>query len=366
MSGWSFTSPSDPRDTAVDVMLGATNLGSFTLNNTAPSSNPSYDDTGKAAVDVVLPSLPPGPAELRLVGAVTGTEVIVPIMVAKPAATVVADDVTGEFGKVIQIPVTVSGLTGLRPTGTVEVFEGSTSLGTATVPRSGNAIVRLAAGSLAPGVYSLRAVYSGDDAYRSGEDTLTLTVTKAATTVNAVDVTAAYGRPVPVKVNVNAIQGVTPTGTITVSEGGIELASATVTGRTTVVSVPAGLTVGGHTLDVAYSGDTNLAPGSDTATATIVKAGSITKATTTPRKPRVGQNVTLNVTVDGKDGSQATGDVRVTVDGGAPVEATLVNGAAAVDLGSFATTGDRTVTIEYLGSDTLEGSTKIITVTIRP
>ena len=68
------------------------------------------------------------------------------------------------------------------------MFEGGTSLGTATVPKSGVAVVRLAAGSVLPGTHSLRAVYSGDATYRAGEDALTLTVTKAAATVNAADV----------------------------------------------------------------------------------------------------------------------------------------------------------------------------------
>jgi 5'-nucleotidase len=366
VSGWSFTSPSDPRDTAVDVKLGAVTLGSFPLDNTAPSANPSFDDTGKAAVDVVLPSLPPGASELRLVGATTGTEVIVPIQVLKPAATVVADDVTVEFGKAIQIVTTVTGTHG-KPTGTVGLFEGSTSLGTVTVPKSGIATVKLAAGSVPVGSHSLRAVYSGDATYRSSEDPLTLTVTKATTTVTAVDVTAAYGKPVPVKVSVTVPQGVTPSGQITVSEGGTELASATVSGRTTVVTVPAGLlAVGVHPLDVAYSGDSHISAGSTTATATITKAGSTITATPTPKRPKVGQNVTLIVSVLGKDGSQATGDVRVTVEGGAPIQATLGNGVAAVNLGSFASDGAKSVTVEYLGSATLEGSTKTITVTVNP
>ena len=320
VTGWSFTSPSDPRDTVVEVKLGATTLGSFPLDNTAPSANPAFDDTGKASVDVVLPALPPGATQLTLVGATTGTEVVVPIQVAKPAATVVANDVTAAYGTVIQIVTSVSGVPGQRPTGTVEVFEGATSLGTATVPKSGNAVVRLAAGSVAPGVHSLRAVYSGEANYRAGEDTLTLTVTKATPTVNAANVTAVARQAGPGEGHNQRSPGDHARGTLTVSEGGNELASAPVSGRTTIVTVPAGtLAVGVHTLDVAYSGDANLAAGSDTATATITKAGSIITATPTPKKPRVGQTVTLNVTVVGKDGSQATGDVQVSVDGGAPI-----------------------------------------------
>ena len=44
------------RDTEVAVKFGATTLGTFPLDNTPPSANPSFDDTGKASVDVVIPA----------------------------------------------------------------------------------------------------------------------------------------------------------------------------------------------------------------------------------------------------------------------------------------------------------------------
>jgi hypothetical protein len=67
----------------------------------------------------------------------------------------------------------------------------------------------------------------------------------------------------------------TPTGTISVYEGANLLATATLTAGATIgtanftVIVPAGLSIGNHTLDFKYSGDTTPAPGFVPAIATI-------------------------------------------------------------------------------------------------
>ena len=251
------------------------------------------------------------------------------------------------------------------PTGTIELFEGTTSLGSTTLPLSGEAPIQLAARSLPPGSHTLRSVYSGDDVYSGAEDTLTVTVTATPTTVKAPDTTATYGNPVRMKVTINAPTGNTYAGTITVSEGGSTLATAPVSAKVTTVTLPAGLAVGAHSLDVAYSGGGTLAAGSTTSQVTIIKASSVITAKVTPGKPRVGQNATLNTTVKGRDGNPATGDIRVTVDGGAPTVVTLTDGAATVDLGSFATSGGHTVTVEYPGSDVLLPVTRVVNVNVR-
>ena len=167
VSGWSFTSPSDPRDTEVVVKLGATTLGTFPLNNTAPSANPPFDDTGKAAVDVVLPDLPPGAIRAepgRRHHRHRGDR-------ADPGRQAWRHGRRERRHRRVREgdpdPRDRHGLHFGKPTGTVEVFDGSTSLGTATVPKSGTATVT-ARRRLGPrlGTHSLRAEYSGDGTYR--------------------------------------------------------------------------------------------------------------------------------------------------------------------------------------------------------
>ncbi|GEP34177.1 hypothetical protein NSZ01_19450 [Nocardioides szechwanensis] len=89
VSSWSFTAPTDVKDTEVVVSLGDAELGSFPLDNAAQAALPGFDEVGKASVSVTLPaSVTPGPAELVLTGAATGTSVSVPIVVAGEPATV--------------------------------------------------------------------------------------------------------------------------------------------------------------------------------------------------------------------------------------------------------------------------------------
>lgn len=87
VSSWSMTNPLDTKDTAIDVKLGDQTLGTATLDNTVQAALPGFDTTGTASVDVTLPDSLPTGAEIHLVGAQTGTEVVVPIETGKLTAT---------------------------------------------------------------------------------------------------------------------------------------------------------------------------------------------------------------------------------------------------------------------------------------
>ena len=80
VSSWTMSAPGDVTDTEIQVKLGDEVLGTATLNNTIGTA--VYDQYGTAHIDVALPvATPAGDTELTLVGANTGTEVIVPITV---------------------------------------------------------------------------------------------------------------------------------------------------------------------------------------------------------------------------------------------------------------------------------------------
>ena len=80
VASWTMSAPGDVTDTEIEVKLGDEVLGTATLNNTIGTA--VYDAYGTAHVDVELPvGTPAGATELTLVGANTGTEVIVPITV---------------------------------------------------------------------------------------------------------------------------------------------------------------------------------------------------------------------------------------------------------------------------------------------
>jgi 5'-nucleotidase len=275
---------------------------------------------------------------------------------------VAAPDVSVVYGQAAPVAVTVTG-GATTPSGNVELFDGATSLGTATLDGAGHATITVPARTFPVGTKTLDVAYDGDATHEASDSTLTLTTTKATSTVAAGDVSLEYGLSATVTVNVGAPAGVTPTGTVTVRNGGTVLGSGPVSGGVASVTLPArSLPPGVATLTAEYSGDANLDPGSDTLTATVAKAGSTTQVTVLPAKPRPGTKITLTVTVQGANGVLATGQVNVTVDG-ATVTKTLTDGKLALNIGKLGK-GTHQVTVAYLGSSTLAGSETSLTFTV--
>ncbi|HWV79478.1 MAG TPA: bifunctional UDP-sugar hydrolase/5'-nucleotidase, partial [Isoptericola sp.] len=118
VSSWSMSAPGDVTDPELTVSLGDQVLGTAAVTTVAGTTP---DDTiGTAAVSVELPAdVPTGATSLTLTGAATGTEVTVPIEVAKSAATVTVDgpDVIKHKKGRAELDVTVAS-DGATPTGT--------------------------------------------------------------------------------------------------------------------------------------------------------------------------------------------------------------------------------------------------------
>ena len=200
--------------------------------------------------------------------------------------------VAGQQG-LATVTVTAAGVT---PTGLVTFKNGATTLGTATLNASGVATFTL---PVLPDGTVVTVDYAGDANVATGTDTFTIHVGKATPTVNAVDTSVEYGKPVSVTVNVGA-PGLTATGTVTVRSGGTTLGTGTVSGGVATVTLPAkSLPVGSSTLTAEYGGDVNLGAGADTFTVSVSKATSTTKATVKPKHPKAGHKVKLKIKVGG-------------------------------------------------------------------
>ncbi len=193
--------------------------------------------------------------------------------------------------------------------------------------------------------------------------TVTVPISKSASTVAAGDVSVEYGLPATVTVNVGAPAGITPTGTVTVRNGAVTLGSGTVSGGVATITLPArSLPPGASALTADYAGDANLNAGSDTFTVNVSKAGSTTKAKVKPAKPKAGNKVKLKIDVDGDNGVEATGKVKIKV-GGDTIKATLKNGKVTVNLGKLGK-GKHKVKVTYLGSTFVEDSTDTVKFTV--
>jgi 5'-nucleotidase-like protein/3-keto-disaccharide hydrolase len=179
-------SASEPRDAAVQVVLGGRDLGGFPV-----------DEQGWAAVRAAVPvDLAAGPALLTLTGGTTGTTVRVPVTIAArppastpPVPTVppVVQKATPEVAVTAQPRRVVAGrtkpvltvavsATGRTPTGTVKVKVGARTY--VAQLRNGKAVVRLAK-VRKPGTIRATASYLGDAQVAPASGTVRIKVVKA-------------------------------------------------------------------------------------------------------------------------------------------------------------------------------------------
>jgi 5'-nucleotidase len=256
VSSWSMTNAADLKDTAVTVKLGATTLGTATLDNTAQSALPGFDTTGKASVDVVVPATQAlGPMTLTLVGADTGTETQVTLNV-KANSTLGVQTQGRTFGEPVQVTVQVTA-SGASPTGTVTIRNGGTTLGTGQVS-GGVATITIPAGVLPVGTNALAAEYSGDSEVNGSSATFSVTIEKASSTI-AVKVKPKHpkkGHKVKLKITVAGANGVPATGTVTIKLRG---KTVTVTLKNGKATAKLGKLAKGGKATVTYGGDANVA-----------------------------------------------------------------------------------------------------------
>jgi hypothetical protein len=143
------------------------------------------------------------------------------------------------------------------------------------------------------------------------------------------------------------------------------LGSATLSGGTGRVTLPGtALEPGSHALTVRYLGDDQNNASSTGLPVTVAKAASTVAATVTPDTVKVKKDtVTAQVTVRA-DGVTPTGSVQVYVDGALARTVSLTDGAVSVQLGPFATTGEKSIELRYLGDAHVTSGSATRTVTV--
>jgi Big-like domain-containing protein len=248
----------------VSVKDGDTVLGSASLAE------------GHASVSIPAGSLEPGVHTLTVAYAgddhvAVGTDSI-ELTVTKASATVTATGGSVVYGKALSVPVKVTA-DGAAPTGSVSVSSGGTVLGSASLT-GGAATIVIPAKKLAPGAHTLSVTYGGNSTVGSADTTATLTVTKAKATLAKPSVTpqkvVVKKTKATVTIKVTA-SGVTPTGKVTLSGGG--LAKRTVTlgaGGKVKVKLAVFRTKGAKTLTVTYAGDKYVAGATSKVTIKVV------------------------------------------------------------------------------------------------
>jgi hypothetical protein len=181
-----------------------------------------------------------------------------------------------------------------------------------------------------------------------------------------------------VSVTVPTVDGIVPTGTVTIYDNGAPVGTGTLgPNGTVVVTIPGGsLPVGTSTITVGYSGDghygsSTSAPQTVSVTPPVTTESSIPTATINPTAPVAGQPVTVTVTVPTVGSTPPTGTVTIYDNGTPVVTGTLgPNGTVVVNIPAGSLPPDTsTITIGYGGDGHYSSSTSIpmpITVTAAP
>jgi 5'-nucleotidase len=264
LTSLALSTAADLKDASVTVSLGGTSLGSFPVDNATGTD--ILDEYGTASVDVTIPAGTPGGAtNLVVAGAVTGTSVLVPIVVAggstpppppppAPTTTTVAGSADAfAYGTTGTLSITVTPATA---EGQVDVLdESGAKLGTATIS-AGSGTLSLAAAGLKPGVHTLTLKYLGTSKFAASQGTVDVKVKKAKPKVKvkvADSVDKAGGDKVVVRVT--APDGITVRGKVklVIKGTGKSVTVKLVKGKA-VIELPKIGQVGTFTLKAKYLG----------------------------------------------------------------------------------------------------------------
>jgi uncharacterized protein (TIGR03437 family) len=204
------------------------------------------------------------------------TETINPTVSLTPTATALQASLNpSTSGSSVTFTATVTG-TGGTPTGTVQFYDGSVALGTATL--SGGKAT-FSTSSLAVGAHGVTVTYSGNTAFAASTsqaltETInpTVSLTPTATALQASLNPSTSGSSVKFTATVTGTGG-TPTGTVTFLDGSVSLGTATLSGGKATFSTSS-LAVGAHGITVSYSGDSAFSASTSQALAETINSAA--------------------------------------------------------------------------------------------
>ena len=273
------------------------------------------------------------------------------------------------FGQSVGLTATVTGPTGSpTPTGSVQFFNGTTSLGTVVLGTNGSGTINVT--TLPVASNSITAQYLGDSNFAgSTSPAVTVAVAKSTTTTTLTPstTTPVFGQSVTLTATVLPVSpgAGTPTGTVQFFNGSTSLGTGTLSSGTASISTST-LALGANSITVQYAGDTNFTGQTSTATTvTVGQASTSATLSTTPSSPPFGQAVTLTakVVVVSPGTGTPTGTVAFMLGSTTLGTATLAGG-----LGSITTSGlpagTDTISMVYSGATNFKGGTSTGTVTI--
>ena len=259
------------------------------------------------------------------------------------------------FGQAVTFTATLNPSSG--PTGTVQFFDGVTSLG--SVALSGGT-ASLTTSTLAVGTHFITATYSGDTNF-GGSTSAPVTQTVAAGTVSTTTALTSslnpsgFGQLVTFSATVNPASGAT--GTVTFMDGGFTLGTTALDGSGVATFSTSALAVGPHSITAQYNGDGAHTTSTSPPLSQAVNQASTTITLASNSNPiKTGQPVTFTANVSP---STATGTVQF-FDGSTSLGTVALSGGQASLTTSTLSAAKHSITAVYSGNANFAGSTSAV------
>jgi hypothetical protein len=297
-----------PMTGAVALLDGTTTLANLTLSATGVAT---YTSSSLAPGTHIVSASFAGDANDA---ASTSTPVATLVSIAITTTIVTSSVNPALTGNPLTLAATVTGNGGI-PGGSVSFFDGTTSLGTArlTGSASNSSVASITLSTLASGVHTITAQYLGDtDDQSSLSPALTQSVVQQtgvtlASSANPSLLTDTVTFTATVS---NGTPADRPTGTVTLTDGGVAIGTAILGASGIVTFTVAAPTLGAHTMVASYSGDSDNKPAVSAALIqTVVLRPTATTFTASATSISAGQSLVLVSVVTGSGSRNPTGTV---------------------------------------------------------
>lgn len=218
------------------------------------------------------------------------------------------------YGNPVKFTINIPTIGTVSAAGTITILDGTTQIGSVTMTTADAGTVTFTTTSPLPvGADSITASYAGGTDYAAISTSITQQVNPAttATVVTANPNPGIAGAPVAITATVTVTQGVsTPGGTVTFTDNGAPLGSATLSGGKATISQA--LAAGTHNIVATYGGDTDDATSSGSLALTVNQAATTTTVTASANPSVVLAPVTFTATVASVGGGVPGGSVTFT------------------------------------------------------
>jgi len=343
----------------VTFMDGSTTLGTSSLNGSGVAT---FSITSLSVATHSITAAYGGDGNFT---ASTSSAVIQTVNQASTTTSLTASPTSTTSGQPVTLTATIAVVApgAGTPTGSVQFFVGTTSLG--TISLSGNTAI-LTTTTLPVGTDSLTAQYLGDPNF-TGSTSSAVSVTIAggfvgiATTTTLTSSTnpSVFGQSVTLTATVKPSSGSgTPTGSVTFYAGSTPLGIATLSGKKASLKT-ASVPIGSQAITAIYSGDTTYAPSKSAVLTQTVNQDSTTTKVTSSANPSVyGQSVTLTATVKAAAPGSGTPTGTVTFyDGTTNLGSGTLSAGTATFTTTFFVVSSHSITAVYSGDPDFTAST---------